>query len=71
MLLSFSFFLFFFRIEKFQKQREKSTVTAKNKLFFKKTFILPATDTESEIVIKNPVGKLLACYDAIPDYVIK
>lgn len=28
--------LFFFRIEKLQKQREKSSVTAKNKQFFKK-----------------------------------
>jgi hypothetical protein len=30
-----------------------------------------ATDTESELMIKNPVGKCLACYDAIPVYVIK
>jgi hypothetical protein len=28
-------------------------------------FIFPATDTEPELVIKNPVGKLSACYDVI------
>jgi hypothetical protein len=33
--------------------------------------IFPATDTESELVINNPVGKLSAFYDAIPVYVIK
>ena len=27
-------------------------------------FIFPATDTESELVIKNSVGNLSACYDA-------
>jgi hypothetical protein len=34
-------------------------------------FIFPATENESELVIKNPMGKLLACYDGIPVYVIK
>jgi len=37
----------------------------------KSMFISPETDTESELVIKNPVGKLLACYDAKQVYVIK
>lgn len=34
-------------------------------------FIFPAIETESELVIKNPMGKLSACYNAIPVYVIK
>jgi hypothetical protein len=36
----------------------------------KTMFIFPATENESKLVIKNPVGKLSASYDGIPVYVI-